>query len=99
MRTGSKRIKIKDQRNEFKKLTHHREISKSIQISLIFIVKLSPKSNENIEENQLRLEHETRPALPKVVVTQPSSTDLQPSLSTSIDTIPLRQKKKCCVIL
>ncbi|KAJ1371986.1 hypothetical protein KIN20_034038 [Parelaphostrongylus tenuis] len=42
-----------------------------------------------------KVETYVRPALPKVVITQPSSTDLQPSpLSTSVDTIQMRRKKK-----
>ncbi|VDO40137.1 unnamed protein product [Haemonchus placei] len=44
-------------------------------------------------------QQDTRPVLPKVVVTQPSSNDLQPSLTASVETIPVGEKKKCCTIL
>ncbi|PIO77364.1 hypothetical protein TELCIR_00550 [Teladorsagia circumcincta] len=42
---------------------------------------------------------DTRPVLPKVVITQPSSNDLQSSLTASVETIPMNDKKKCCTIL
>ncbi|EYC31633.1 hypothetical protein Y032_0003g1158 [Ancylostoma ceylanicum] len=47
----------------------------------------------------IRILDTPRPIPPKVVITQPSSADLLPSLTASIDTLPSGEKKKCCVIL
>ncbi|ETN78973.1 hypothetical protein NECAME_00346 [Necator americanus] len=48
---------------------------------------------------QIRFKDAPRPVPPKVVITQPSSAELLPSLTASIDTLPSGEKKKCCVIL